>query len=259
VQKLRLACFWCLRKIWQIFAVSLVLIAVVVSVLKYTLPYANDYKSNIESILTEQLNTDISIGSISASWEHTGPALVLNDLSFASGQDVALTLFIEQSRLHFNMWESFLQRRLVSNYFVLSGLDADINLNYLEPAIDNDDDDTNLVDVLETLFLADSGHFAIKDSQFSIITENNEQRVIALESITWQSRDEKHQGVGYISLPGISDNRLEFILDLYGDHFADSSGNFYISTKQLNASGWLRDVISPDIAHRRKRIGHLKY
>jgi uncharacterized protein YhdP len=80
--KAKAACFFCLRKLWQICAITLVLLAVIVSILKYTLPYANDYKGNIESYLHEKFNISLSIGSISASWQGNGPALVLEDLSF---------------------------------------------------------------------------------------------------------------------------------------------------------------------------------
>lgn len=55
-------CFFCLRKAWQIFAITLVTLAVLVSALKYALPYANDYRSNIEALIQKQLNVDISIG-----------------------------------------------------------------------------------------------------------------------------------------------------------------------------------------------------
>ncbi|MGB0859057.1 MAG: YhdP family protein [Pseudoalteromonas spongiae] len=247
MQKVRHTCFWCLRKVWQIFAISLVLVAVLVSLLKYSLPYANDYKAEIEALITEQVGTNIAIGSISAGWEHTGPALVLNQVSFGKNQPLALGLYVEQSRLHVNVWQSVLQRRLVSNYFVLSGLNAKVDLTQPFPSSDESTDGANLIDVLETLFLAQSGHFAVEDSQFLVNTKRNEKRVIAIERVTWQNRNNQHQGVGYITLPGISDNRLEIILDLYGEHFSESFGSLFVESKQLNASSWLRDVLSDDV------------
>ncbi|WP_372767710.1 YhdP family protein [Pseudoalteromonas sp.] len=248
MQKVRRACFWCLRKIWQIFAISLVLIAVLVSLLKYSLPYANDYKGEIETLLTEQIGTDIAIGSISAGWEHTGPALVLNQVSFGKEQSLALGLYVEQSRLHVNVWQSVLQRRLVSNYFVLSGLNARVDLNQPMPSREQSEDGANLIDVLETLFLAESGHFAVENSQLFIKTKRNENRQIAIERVTWQNRNTQHQGVGYITLPGISDNRLEVILDLYGEHFSEAFGTLFVESKQLNASSWLQDVFSEKVS-----------
>lgn len=248
MQKVRHTCFWCLRKIWQIFAISLVLVAVLVSLLKYTLPYANDYKGEIEALLTGQVGTDIAIGSISAGWEHTGPALVLNQVSFGKEQSLALGLYVEQSRLHVNVWQSVLQRRLVSNYFVLSGLEAKVDLNQTMPSGSQNQDSANLIEVLETLFLAESGHFAVEDSQLFIRTKRNESRLIAIERVTWQNRNTQHQGVGYITLPGISDNRLEVILDLYGAHFAESFGTLFLESKNLNASSWLSDVLADNVS-----------
>ena len=66
--KAKTVCFYCLRKLWQVFAITLVLLAVIVSVVKYSLPYANDYKDDIEAFLYERFDVNLAIGSISASW-----------------------------------------------------------------------------------------------------------------------------------------------------------------------------------------------
>ena len=70
--KAKTVCFYCLRKLWQVFAITLVLLAVIVSVVKYSLPYANDYKDDIEVFLYERFDVNLSIGSISASWQGKG-------------------------------------------------------------------------------------------------------------------------------------------------------------------------------------------
>lgn len=247
MQKVRRTCFWCLRKVWQLFAISLVLVAVVVSLLKYSLPYANQYRENIEQLLSEQLNVSLQIGEISAGWEHTGPALVLNDVALGNHQESGLSLTVRQSRLHINVWQSLLQRRLVSNYFVLDGLKTTLVLAHLDSSNTDGSDNSSLIELLETLFLAQSGHFAIENSELELITRQHERRLIALDRITWQNRNTQHQGVGSIKLPGISENQLEIIVDLFGENFADAFGNVYIKSKELNASAWLKDALSDSV------------
>lgn len=89
--KAKAVCFFCFRKLWQTCAIILVLLAVIVSILKYTLPYANDYKGDIETYLHSKFDVSLSIGSISASWQGSGPALVLEDLSFKDNETAPIS------------------------------------------------------------------------------------------------------------------------------------------------------------------------
>ena len=99
-------CFSCIRKIWQFFAISLVLLAVLISVLKYSLPHANEYKSHFENLILEEFNVELSIGNISAGWQGKGPALELNDISFQSNSLSPIKLEIKQTRLHINLLQT---------------------------------------------------------------------------------------------------------------------------------------------------------
>ncbi|WP_300362648.1 hypothetical protein, partial [uncultured Pseudoalteromonas sp.] len=102
--KAKTVCFYCLRKLWQVFAITLVLLAVIVSVVKYSLPYANDYKDDIEAFLYERFDVNLAIGSISASWQGKGPALVIEDISFEDNQTSPIALTIDKASLEVNLW-----------------------------------------------------------------------------------------------------------------------------------------------------------
>ena len=126
--KAKTVCFYCLRKLWQVFAITLVLLAVIVSVVKYSLPYANDYKDDIEAFLYERFDVNLAIGSISASWQGKGPALVIEDISFEDNQTSPIALTIDKASLEVNLWESVKTRQLKSSYFVINGFHADVDL-----------------------------------------------------------------------------------------------------------------------------------
>lgn len=197
-------CFSCIRKIWQFFAISLVLLAVLISVLKYSLPHANEYKSHFESLILEKFNVELSIGNISAGWQGTGPALELNNISFQSNSLSPIKLKIKQTRLHINLWRTLIDRQFRSSYFVLDGLTANINLPELI-SLSEDTDTTNYnnqLDLFEGLFLGEIGHFAIENSMLEIVMRDGNHKTVELQKLSWQNESEKHQGQGTISLPG---------------------------------------------------------
>ncbi len=248
MQRIRHITFWCLRKTWQLVAITLVLLAVIISALKYSLPYANDYRTELEAMLNEQLGVDLRIGSISAGWERTGPALVLNDVDFNGRAESGISLQIAQTRLHLNLWQSSIQQRLVSNYFVLSGVEAKINMQQLSSSqTQGGEQQDGQIALLETLLLADSGHFAIENSQIDIQMLTGQERQVAIDRITWQNKNTKHQGVGYIHFPSISDNSIEVIFDLYGEHFDDSFGELYLTGSSLNITPWLAAFLPDNV------------
>lgn len=159
--KAKAVCFFCFRKLWQTCAIILVLLAVTVSILKYTLPYANDYKDNIENYLHTKFDISLSIGSISASWQGSGPALVLENLSFKDNQTAPIALTIAKTSLELNLWESLKTLQLKSNYFVINGFHTSIKVANLI-AKNEGEVSFEQKELIEELFLGDTGHFAIE-------------------------------------------------------------------------------------------------
>ncbi len=235
-----------MRKVWQISAIILVLLAVLVSLLKYSLPYANDYRLEVEQFLGEQLKADISIGSLSASWQGNGPALVVNNVGFADNAQAPVSVSVEQTRLHINLWQTLLNRQLSSNYFVLKGFDAQIDARQLF-ADDQQESSSQQQALIESLFLGTSGHFAIEDSELNIISVDNRQHRILLENLVWENRADGHYAEGQVSLPGIEQNTLEARLKLTGDKLANIYGDLYLQALGLDIAGWLHDYVRPEL------------
>jgi len=246
---IRRFCFSCIRKVWQFFAISLVLLAVMISILKYSLPHANEYKSHFERLILDKFNVELSIGNISAGWQGKGPALELNNISFQSNSLSPIKLEIKQTRLHIDLWQTVIDRQFRSSYFVLDGLRANINLPELIKLSERSEasDSNNQLDLFEGLFLGEIGHFALENSLLEVVMRDGNHRTVELEKLSWQNKNEKHQGQGTISLPGISDNSLNIILDLYGTEFKSSFGELYLVANNLNITPWLSSAISKDI------------
>ena len=84
------------RKLWLLCAIVLVLFAVLLSVLRYTLPYLDEEKHLIEDYLSAQYGINLTIDSLSAAWQGTGPSIVLNGVEFMQNDLSPVELRVQQ-------------------------------------------------------------------------------------------------------------------------------------------------------------------
>lgn len=243
--KAKAVCFFCFRKLWQTCAIILVLLAVTVSILKYTLPYANDYKDNIENYLHTKFDISLSIGSISASWQGSGPALVLENLSFKDNQTAPIALTIAKTSLELNLWESLKTLQLKSNYFVINGFHTSIKVANLF-AKNEGEVSFEQKELIEELFLGDTGHFAIENSSINFILEDGTERKLLLENIVWQNQNKQHLGSGSLALPGISVGSFDARIALKGDTIEKMAGDMYVQANEVDVSNWLAQYINTE-------------
>ncbi|TMO46061.1 TIGR02099 family protein [Pseudoalteromonas sp. S4389] len=245
--KAKTVCFYCLRKLWQVFAITLVLLAVIVSVVKYSLPYANDYKDDIEVFLYERFDVNLSIGSISASWQGKGPALVIEDISFEDNQTSPIALTIDKASLEVNLWESLKTRQLKSSYFVINGFHADVDLpTMLDLGNSQQAGSFEQKELIEGLFLGETGHFAVQDSSLNFTLSDGKKRKLILENIVWQNTPEQHQGSGSLALPGISVGSFDARMALNGSTLETMAGDIYVQAANVDVSKWLAQFINTD-------------
>jgi len=244
--KAKAVCFFCFRKLWQTCAIILVLLAVIVSILKYTLPYANDYKGNIETYLHDKFAISLSIGEISASWQGNGPALVLEDLSFKDNETAPISLTIAKTSLELNLWESLKSFQLKSNYFVINGFHTSVKVENLLQSNDEEEVSFEQKELIEELFLGETGHFAIENSSISFILEDGKERKLLLKNIVWQNENEQHLGSGSLALPGISVGNFDARIALTGDTIEQVAGNMYVHANKVDVSNWLAQYINTE-------------
>lgn len=246
--KLKAACFFCIRKLWQISAVILVLLAVGVSVLKYTLPYANDYKSTLEEYLDAKYDISLSIGAISASWQGSGPALVLENLSFKDNQTAPISLTISNVSFELNIWESIKAQQVRSNYFVINGFHTTFKVSRLFSQ-NQRGVSFEQKELIEELFLGDIGHFAIEDSSINFILANNTERKLLLKNIAWRNSSTQHLGSGRLALPGISVGSFDARIALQGKTLEQMVGDIFVKANQVDVSNWLEQYMTTNKQH----------
>ncbi|NVK54258.1 MAG: TIGR02099 family protein [Alteromonadaceae bacterium] len=223
-----------IKKLWLLFAIVLVLFAVLVSALRYTLPYLDEEKQLLENYLSDQYGIQLTIESLSAAWQGTGPSIVLNGVKFLQGDLSPVELRLEQVYVEVDFWQSIQQRELSSKRFDLVGLHAQIDTQRLEKSGEGE---FPIVEALRSLFLDQLQSFSLRSGEVTLVTPD-EQQIIELSQLFWVNRDERHQGRGEIRVQDLTNNSASFVLDLYGKK-TDLSGTLYVKGEALDISPWV--------------------
>ena len=243
MQGTKRVCFYCLHKLWLALAVSLVLLAVVISVLRYSLPHADAYKHQIEQMIAERYGAQVQIGELSAGWQKFGPALLLKNLRLNDNSD-QLQLTIDETRIRIDFWRSLLNLRLTAQHFELSGLRYYIDSDSLLRGNANTDlQAAPILAALEQLFFKQLTYFSVVNSQLVLQSNDSPEVVIDISQLDWSNRTERHQGYGELSVAGVTANTVSFVLDLNGDTLAHSTGQLYLESDRLDVLPWFRQIL----------------
>ena len=235
----RQALHYTLRKLWLALAVVLVLAAVVLSIVRYTLPYLDHYRDDIERLVAEQFNQDVRIGALSADWSAFGPSLVLQDIQLNVDDGTAYQLQISRTHLVLNLWQSLWQREWILEDFVLDGVYANVSLDWQLTG----SNDGQFVDALEQLLLFQLESFQIINSEVQLDNVEEGPRSLHIEQLSWSNTGSQRQGTGRFRVSDVLTNSFNFVLNARGDRFIDMQGELYVEAQDLDLSSWVETVI----------------
>ena len=225
------------KKLWTLAAVLLVLVALLISILRFSLPYMDEQKSRIENYLNSEYGVELKIGSLDATWSETGPSLVLKDVYLEQNSQSPIGLNIDETLIEFDFWGSVLARQIQSRRFDLSGLNLSINLARIQTS----ETEFPIVDALERLFLEQLHRFSISNSVVDVITRYDQQ-LIQIQQLRWVNKESHHQGIGQLRVVELANNSATFTLDLYGDK-DNLNGTFYAKGEEIDLSPWLNQLV----------------
>ena len=189
-----------IKKLWALVALSLVVVAVTLSVVRYSLPYMNDQKHHLEQWLSEQVGAEIKIGEISAKWQGVGPAIILRDIQLIQNTSLTenpsliqntqspISLTIAETAIEVDFWQSVRARQIQSNKFDLHKMELSIDI----ASLSQEETQYPIVEALEKLFLQQLQLFSISQSKIIINTRNNQQQVVLIDQVSWVNKDEHH-------------------------------------------------------------------
>lgn len=236
-----------IRKLWSLLAILLVTVAVLMSLLRYSLPYMDGQKHHLEQWLFEEYGAELKIGYVSAMWKGKGPAIVLKDLSLAKNENSPIEFNIDETQIELNFWSSITSWQIQSRRFNLIGMDMSVDL----PAIQNSGEEFPIVEALQTLFLEQLQRFSVSNSEVLLKTRLDEQQ-IQIQQLSWINQEERHQGVGEMRVAELARNSARFVMDLTGG-VQDLRGTFYAEGQDLDLSPWLKQFMPSDYSLEKSR------
>nr|WP_269468593.1 YhdP family protein [Alteromonas sp. ASW11-130] len=222
-----------LRKLWVTLAILLVVFAVVLSVLRYTLPHIEHKKHMLEDYAREIYGVELSIESVHAVWESDGPSIVLTNVALEQNESSPVALNIENVFVQFNLWQSILSGKISSEQFNLDGLRLTINMEQA-PQSDND---FPIVGALKSLFLEQLKSFSLHDGKVTLARKESE-RTFNIKHLSWLNNHRFHRGEGQVSVETLTRNTATFLIDLEGSK-DNLSGMLYARGDDLDISPWV--------------------
>lgn len=216
--------------------------ATLVSALRFGLPYAPGYKTDIEQWIKAQYGTEVRIGALSAGWQGTGPALVLQQLQVLDS-NFQPQLTIEETGIRLDFWRSLRSMKLSAAHFELTGLTYRVDAQrWLGTGVAAPSDNQPLFDALQDLFFKQLQHFSVLDSQLVFNNAQDEDIRLEIKALNWQNEGERHQGWGELSVADVTANTLSFIIDLTGEP-SKADGQLYLASQQLDLLPWFQQLL----------------
>ncbi len=235
------------KTIWALFATIVILFAVAVSILKFTLPYANEYKTDIEQYLLTNFNAQVSIGEIAASWKPTGPVIILRNLIISPTVSAPLDIAIHETQIEVDFWASLIEQRFISSAFLLDGVEAKINSDVFYK-VRPQSNGSQLFENLSHLFLSQLQSFKVINSLVKVRHKQGQTQDYQIDSLRWTNNGNRHQASGKLFVDGFSNNSVSVIVDLYGQRRPNIFGQVYLEASKMDVSPWLAQLISDHVS-----------
>lgn len=230
-----------LRWLYKSVAIILVMVAVIISCLRLFLPYAENYRTELQDYINTTYQTNIVIGSFNTGWGNKGPTLLVNNVSLINAQGLAI--FIGNLEVDIDFWRSLQLQQLVTTNFTID--QAKI---YLQPEKFETEKNTGnkvLLAQLSELFLTQIPRFSVHNSEVNVALAGTTQH-LSIAQLAWMNKGERHRGQGDVIVNGLSSNKLQLLIDLYGDKHANLKGQAYFKANNIDVAPWLNDFIVID-------------
>ncbi|WP_423839902.1 YhdP family protein [Vibrio mytili] len=231
---------------WSL-AIVLVVVAIMVTTLRITLPQLDHFQDEIKTWVKQDTGFDFSITSVAGAWRNSHPSIDLTGLeaNLPNNQDVRFA--VEKLQIEFDLIQSILQFKPVVADLTIHNLALDMRSLDLMPTSSSEEhapraesNEVELIDQLDSLFLRQFEDFTISNSRIWYKSVSGETRRLDIEQLRWSNQGQRHLAQGTVSIADASLNSLLVSADFI-DHgsLRDVSGEFYVSAQDVSVAPWL--------------------
>lgn len=227
--------------------VCLLLCAIAVTYLRFTLPKLNVYKDQIHAYVTEQTGVNFSMADISAYWGNRHPRIELTDLSIEKQKSFPVSASASFIQLEFDLLLSFFQFEPIVSGVIVDGLRMDIRALPLfeqttSTELDNDQrkESRDLLKQIKLFLLGQFNHVSAEQAVIYYTSPSGVKAELNIEKLFWYNKGQQHLLDAKIFSGKEKKNHLIFKADFF-DHgnLVDLSGHFYLSGNEVDILPWL--------------------
>ncbi|MFP2770053.1 YhdP family protein [Oceanisphaera sp. KMM 10153] len=219
---------------WLCLAATAVLLAVLVTLLRFGSPWlASTQQQWLDRLLSEQQLT-LEVGQLGLGWRDYGPVLVVNEVSLHRPEGPAITL--RRALVSVQLWQSLRQWHPVLNELILDGLRLPLNLSGGGKATQDTD-----LSWLPQLALDGVERFSLHDALLVVTTSQQDLFELHLPALRWQNAPGLHQGRGRLGFGPDIDQQVSVSSRFTGP--SDRlDGSIYLQADGVDASAMLSRI-----------------
>lgn len=220
--------------------VLLIVAALLVSALRFSLPYLNKLHQPLSAQIQYFSAMPIKIGKIEGEWKTFGPSLKLTNLSLDSAE---LHWHANNVVVELDVWRSLLYFRWQFRDLTFYNMQLDFAAGAFQNDLVNDEskEHTLAVDKIADLFLRQINYFDLRDSHVSFYSPSGQRVALDIPQLTWLNSRKRHQAEGQVSLNSFNDQygALQVRLDLRdGRKNLLDYGTIYVQADKVDMSPW---------------------
>ncbi len=223
--------------------------ALFATLVRILLPDFGMYRSEVEAWVSNYMDLPVAIHSMSADWVGWTPHLRLEKIDLMDSTGTVPILLIENANISINVTASLINRQIIPQELVISGLDmtisrlsdGSINIQGL-----NSENNTNIVQNNNELdnWLLNQNTIKIENANIEWHDDFHEQPPLPLTNVNLQlnSSGEKLSVKGNTTLPTTYGRDMEFAIQAEGDLLSsDWSAEVYIKASEIKPENWHKE------------------
>ncbi|WP_194091373.1 YhdP family protein [Vibrio hibernica] len=226
-----------------------VLVAILVTALRLFLPNLNQYRGEIESEIFNATGVQVNVGNIKGYWTNITPSLALKNVQVVLPNEQVPIVTIGRTDLELDLFSSFIHWQPKLDRVTIQGLQADVSRWPLIPDKDNQkinskEDNPELFNNLQTLFLKQLGSFSVLDSSITYLALSGEVRQLDIDRLRWQNQGADHKAEGVLSIAGVNLNKVSVIANFTEQgNLRYLDGDFFLSAQNVPITPWMTDYL----------------
>ena len=241
----------------MLVAVSIIVVALLISSARLLLPYLATYHQQVEAMISDAVGARVEVSSMEAAWHGAGPLLKLHGVRVLNDGDSELLNF-DHGSIGLNLLQSIRYRSLQIGNLVVSGIKliitrdeaGKISVAGLEAGAGDDSDEALAQHQAENQqallrWLLTQSRMAIESSEVTWRDLKKGGRELHFSNIAFKLRNQgnRHQLDGAAELPAHLGRTFSFAIDIDGDLQAQQEWRVqgYIEGAVLQLAPWLEE------------------